>query len=82
MAENETNGTDLLAALSKQLESQQATIEKLNQQMLDQIALTESNNQTNQVNLNSVSVEASSIAWAHLLRIRLQTDIFAVYCFY
>ena len=55
MAENETNGTDLLVALSKQLESQQETIERLNQQMMDQIALTESNNQTNQVNLNSVS---------------------------
>ena len=56
MADNETNGTDLLAALSKQLEIQQETMEKLNQQMLDQIALTESNNQTNQVNLNSVSL--------------------------
>ena len=55
MAENETNGTDLLSALSKQLESQQETIERLNQQMMDQIALIESNNQTNQVNLNSVS---------------------------
>ena len=60
MAENETNGTDLLSALSKQLESQQETIERLNQQMMDQIALTESNNQTNQVNLNSVSFLVSS----------------------
>ena len=74
MADNETNGTDLLAALSKQLESQQETIERLNQEMLDQIALTESNNQTNQVNLNSVSSNQPgwfepAVAWAPLLRI-------------
>ena len=52
MAENETNGTDVLALLQGQLQSQQETIN----QLMEKIDISEENNHTNQVNLNSVGL--------------------------